>query len=116
MPIRPIDMISIAPRSQEASQQQLSDQNKLAHAHENMAQQFGTSKGTLFTSSVNIKENSESVIQSSKGEKTEYRYDAREKGKGNKGKARDGKQKKQQQQGDEKTETQLNQSKFDIKI
>ena len=106
MPIRPIDMISIAPRSQEASQQQLSDQNKLAHAHENMAQQFGK----------HIKENSESVIQSSKGEKTEYRYDAREKGKGTKGKARDGKQKKQQQQGDEKTETQLNQSKFDIKI
>lgn len=106
MPIRPIDMISIAPRSQEASQQQLSDQNRLAHAHDNMAQQFGKQ----------IKENSESVIQSSKGEKMEYRYDAKEKGNGNRGKAKSGNKRNKQKQDNEKKESQLEHCNFDIKI
>ena len=66
MPIRPIDMISIAPRSQEASQQHVGNQNKLAHAQENAAQQF----------SKHVKENAEVVVQASKGEEKEYRYDA----------------------------------------
>ena len=53
MPIRPIDMISIAPRSQEASQQHVGNQNKLAHAQENAAQQF----------SKHVKENMKKNIQ-----------------------------------------------------
>ncbi len=55
MPIRPIDMISIAPRSQEASQQQLSDQNKLAHAHEKREKGIKEKLGTENKKSSNSK-------------------------------------------------------------
>lgn len=111
MPIRPIDMISIAPRSQEASHQQTSDQNRLNHAHQNMADQF----------SKHVKDEAEVVIQTSKGEQQEYRYDAKEKGngtyRGNSGK-KDKKQKKEEQK-EHKGENKVGatpKSSFDIKI
>ena len=71
MPIRPIDMISIAPRSQEAAQQQMSDHNRLMHANENAQQSF----------SKHVKDGAEVVMKPEKSEQQEYRYDAKEKGK-----------------------------------
>lgn len=104
MPIRPIDMISIAPRSQEASQQHVGDQNKLAHAQENAAQQF----------SKHVKENAEVVVQSSKGEEKEYRYDAKEKGNGQyRGSGKKGKKQSKEEQKKSKPDKP---SGFDIKI
>ena len=70
MPIRPIDMMSIAPRSQEASHQHLNAQQKIEHAQQSMAEQF----------SKHVKAEAEVVIQTSKSEQNEYRYDAKEKG------------------------------------
>lgn len=98
-------MISIAPRSQEASNQHVNEQHKAEHAQSNMAQQFGR----------HIKENAEVVIQTSKGEQQEYRYDAKEKGNGSySGQNRKGKQKKKDDGNDKQEEIKL--SNFDIKI
>ena len=104
MPIRPIDMISIAPRSQEASNQHLSEQHKMEHAQNNMVQQFGK----------HVKENAEVVVQTSKGEQKEYRYDAKEKGNGSYS-GRNSKGKKNKDNGQEKPE-EIKLSNFDIKI
>ena len=106
MPIRPIDMISIAPRSQEASQQHVNDQNRALHAQDNMAQQF----------SKHVKEHSEVVTGASQSEKSEYRYDAKEKGNGQYGGSK--KQgKKQTKDEKKKQESGPNaHSSFDIKI
>lgn len=104
MPIRPIDMISIAPRSQEAANQHLNSQNKAEHAQSNMVQQF----------SKHVKENAEVVIQASKGEQKEYRYDAKEKGNGSySGQNNKGKKKKNE---GEKKPKEIKQGNFDIKI
>lgn len=104
MPIRPIDMISIAPRSQEASQQHMGDQNKLAHAQENAAQQF----------SKHVKQNAEVVVQASKGEEKEYRYDAKEKGNGQyRGSGKKGKKQSKEEQKKSKSDKR---SSFDIRI
>lgn len=104
MPIRPIDIISIAPRSQEAASQHLNSQNKAEHAQSNMVQQF----------SKHMKENAEVVIQTSKGEQKEYRYDAKEKGNGSySGQKSKGKKKKDE--GKKKPEA-IKQGNFDIKI
>lgn len=65
-------MITVAPRSQEASNQQIHEQHRAETAQSNVAQQFGK----------HVREGSEVVIQTSKGEQTEYRYDAKEKGNG----------------------------------
>lgn len=98
-------MISIAPRSQEASNQHINEQHKAEHAQNNMAQQFGR----------HIKENAEVVIQTSKGEQQEYRYDAKEKGNGSySGRSRKGKQKKGDDDKNKQEEIKL--SNFDIKI
>lgn len=105
MPIRPIDMISIAPRSQEAANQHLNSQNKAEHAQSNMVQQFGK----------HVKENSEVVIQTSKGEQKEYRYDAKEKGNGSYSGHQNNKGKKSKDEGKKKPE-EIKQGSFDIKI
>lgn len=106
MPIRPIDMISIAPRSQEASQQHVNDQNRLTHAHDAAAQQFGKL----------VKDNAEVVVHASPTEKNEYRYDAKEKGNGSyHGSQKKGKSKSKDNKGKEKENT-IKQSSFDIKI
>lgn len=104
MPIRPIDMITVAPRSQEASQQQIHEQHRATTAQSSVAQQFGK----------HVKEGSEVVIQTSKGEQTEYRYDAKEKGNGS---YHARKNKRNQKDKEEKKGTEeIKLSNFDIKI
>lgn len=106
MPIRPIDMLSMAPRSQEASNQHVANQNKVNHAQEAVAEQFGR----------HVKENSEVVVQTVKGEEIEYRYDAKEKGNGcyqGKGKS---KQNSKKNDKDKKKPEDTKKSQFDIKI
>lgn len=104
MPIRPIDMITVAPRSQEASQQHVHEQHRASTAQSNVAQQFGK----------HVKEGSEVVIQTSKGEQTEYRYDAKEKGNGS---YHGGNHKRGQKNKKENQETEeIKLSNFDIKI
>lgn len=107
MPIRPIDMISIAPRSQEAANQQLSDQNRMAHAQDSAAQHFQK----------HVKDEAEVIMQSEKTEQEAYRYDAKEKGNGSyKGSEKKGKKKdkgKEKQGHDKET---IEKSNFDIRI
>lgn len=106
MPIRPIDMMSVAPRSQEASQQHVNAQHKAEHAQQSMAQQF----------SKHVKAEAEVVIETSKSEQNEYRYDAKEKGNNSYSgqKKRKGKGKKGENAGEKTEEIKLN--SFDIRI
>lgn len=106
MPIRPIDMITVAPRSMEASQQHLQEQHKAESAQSNVAQQFVR----------HTKENAEVVIQTSKGEQQEYRYDAKEKGNGTYGKSKRGTKKAKKKETEKEKSEEIKRSSFDIKI
>ena len=105
MPIRPIDMISVAPRSQEASHQQINDQQRMTSAQENVVQQFGK----------HVRNSAEVVVQTSKGEQKEYRYDAKEKGNG-KYSGESKKKKKRVDDKDTNKPKEIKLSNFDIKI
>lgn len=72
MPIRPIDIITIAPKSQEAANQQLGEQHRLQQNQNNMENSFQQ----------HIKQNTEQVVQYTPSENSPYRYDAKEKGNG----------------------------------
>lgn len=99
-------MITVAPRSMEASQQHLQEQHKTENAQSNVAQQFVR----------HTKENAEVVIQTSKGEQQEYRYDAKEKGNGTYSKSK-GRARKAKKKDKEKKEAEdIKRSSFDIKI
>lgn len=105
MPIRPIDMITVAPRSQEAANQQINEHHRTESAQSNVAQQFGK----------HVKDSAEVVIQTSKGEQTEYRYDAKEKGNGS---FHGGNQKRnaKKEEAEKKKTEEIKLSNFDIKI
>lgn len=99
-------MISIAPRSQEASQQHINEHQRTSAAQSSVAQQFGK----------HVKDSAEVVTQTLKGEQNEYRYDAKEKGNGSyHGGNRKGNKKKEEEKEKKKTE-EIKLSNFDIKI
>lgn len=108
MSIRPIDIITIAPKSQEAANQQLGEQHRMQQTQTNMENSFQQ----------HIKQNTEQVVQYTPSENSPYRYDAKEKGNGsyqeskNKKKKDDKKEKKGKR---EKSEETIGGS-FDIKI
>lgn len=106
MPIRPIDMITVAPRSQEASNQQIHEQHRAETAQSNVAQQFGK----------HVREGSEVVIQTSKGEQTEYRYDAKEKGNGSYHANKHKREKKGKEEKEQNKTEEIKLSNFDIRI
>lgn len=100
-------MITVAPRSQEASQQHLSEHHRMESAQSNVAEQFGK----------HVKSNAEVVIHSSKSEQNEYRYDAKEKGNGNyHGNGKKRKNIKQDEENKAKKTEEIKISNFDIKI
>ncbi len=105
MPIRPIDIISIPNRSQEAS---------LTH-HESIqrAQQAHSQLNDIFNKG--IKHNSEQTVKTTKSENTEYRYDAKEKGNNSYQGNQNQSKKKNAKQEDTKPKNNKG-SKFDIMI
>lgn len=107
MPIRPIDMATVAPRSQETANQQLSNQHRSEQAQANLQNEFAQQ----------VKDGVELVIQSSKSENTEYRYDAKEKGNGSYSQQKKKRRKQKKQENAIQSEQEKNiGSGFDIKI
>lgn len=103
MPITPIEMITMAPKSQEAS-----------HYKQNEVQKSFAEQTQLAASySKEVKHNSQQTIKATKSENNEYRYDAKEKGNGSFSEKENKNKKKDQETGDEK---EIKLSSFDIKI
>lgn len=102
MSIRPIDIITIAPKSQETSHLQLASQQRSDHAHEQLGVQYNS----------DIKHNSEQTVKATKGENKEYRYDAKEKG----SQSYSGKKKKGNKQNEKNRKEEITRGSFDIKI
>ena len=104
MPISPIDFISIAPKSQEASQIQAGQGDRQAQANAMVGTQFQQ----------HVERNSRQTIQKSNADNDEYRYDAREKG--NNSYQNRKKKKDSRKNGGEKDEKQIKLSNFDIRF
>ena len=99
-------MITVAPRSQEASQQHVNEQHKASTAQSNVAQQFGE----------HVRNSAEVVVQTSKGEEKEYRYDAKERGNGSYHSGNHKKNQKKKEKQEENKTDEIKLSNFDIKI
>lgn len=104
MSIRPIDMIVMPNRSQEASQQQNAVSARQEHAQGSLNAQFAT----------DVRHNSEQTVKMTKSENNEYRYDAREKGNSSYQDS-GGKKKKKEEETQEKPK-QIKISNFDMRI
>ncbi|BCN31504.1 hypothetical protein [Anaeromicropila herbilytica] len=105
MPITQLDMISMAPRSQEASQYKHIETTKLAAEQNQISTQFNQE----------IKHNSQQTTKTNKTENNEYRYDAKEKGNSTYYNQNDNKKKKKSETKKEE-DKQIKLSNFDIKI
>ncbi|MEG2441517.1 MAG: hypothetical protein RSB37_08410 [Acetivibrio sp.] len=64
MPIRPIDVISMPNRSQEASQVHQTENQKLTNAHEKLGMQYNAS----------LQHDAKQTVKTNKSENHEYRY------------------------------------------
>ncbi len=109
MSIRPIDVITIAPKSQEAANQQLGEQHRLQQNQTNMANNFQQ----------HIKQNTEQVVKYTPSENSPYRYDAKEKGNGSYQESKNKKPKKDGEDGKKNSKEKKDESTsggFDIKI
>lgn len=87
MSIRPIDIITIAPKSQEAANQQLGEQHRMQQNQSNMENSFQQ----------HIKQSTEQVVQYTPSENPPYRYDAKEKGNGSYQESKNKKKKKEKE-------------------
>lgn len=70
MPISPIDFITIAPKSQEASHVQAGHESRQAQANAMVNTQFQQ----------HVEQNSRQAVQKANADNEKYRYDAKEKG------------------------------------
>lgn len=101
MPIRPIDMLSMPNRSQEASQLHHTQNQKLIHAQEQLGVQYQS----------NIKQNGKQTVKMNKSENHEYRYgDGKKKDNPNSGQQGERREKK------EEKDREIKRSNFDIRI
>lgn len=103
MPITPVDMLTLIPRTNEVS--------NIKHVEMQRPTEEQMQMNTVFQQQV--KNNRQKTIETQKGENKEYRYDAKEKGNGQQysGKSKKGKNE------DSKESNKFSQSSsFDIKI
>lgn len=101
MPIKPIDMLSMPTRSQEASQVHNAENNKVTHAQEQIAVQYNSS----------VVHNGQQTVKMNKSENEEFRYkDGKRKGEPNSSSEQKKKKEKEKEQKDIKI------SNFDILI
>lgn len=104
MAIRPIDMLVMPNRSQEASQHQSANNAKQSHAQGSLNAQFSTE----------VRHNGEQAVKMTKSENNEYRYDAKEKGNSA---YQDSKEKKKKKEEKSKKESgKIKMSSFDMRI
>lgn len=104
MAIRPIDMLVMPNRSQEASLQQNANNARQTHAQNTISAQFSTE----------VRHNSEQTVKMTKSENNEYRYDAKEKG--NSSYQGSGGKKKKKEEDSAAASKQIKTSNFDIRI
>lgn len=104
MPIRPIDIYTMAPKSQEASQIKQFESAKALHEQEQLSSSFKQV----------VEHKSQQTTKSEKGENKDYRYDAKEKG-NNSYSGGEKKKKKKEEKLHEK-EKGIQTSSFDMKI
>lgn len=102
--MRPVENITMAPKSQEVSQIQQNMHNR------NQANQANISGG--FANEV--KKNSQQTVKTSKGENNQFLYDAKNKGNGNFYK--DDKRKKDKTSKENEQDNEIKTSNFDVKI
>ncbi len=101
MPIRPIDMLSMPNRSQEASQVHQAENNKLIHAQEQLGVQYNS----------NIKHNGQQTVKLNKSENQEFRYKDGRKNESQYSSSQRNKKKKQ-----EDNDKEIKLSNFDLRI
>jgi hypothetical protein len=70
MPIKPIDIVTMAPKSQEVSQYKQQESQRTFNEQTQISNQFNSQ----------IQHNNKQAVKTLKGENQEYRYDAKEKG------------------------------------
>lgn len=106
MSIRPIDMMVMPNRSQEASQQQNVNNARQVHAQDSIQAQFSTE----------VRHNSEQTVKMEKSENNEYRYDAKEKGNSSYHGSQGKNKKKNKESASSEKEKRIKMSNFDIRI
>lgn len=105
MSIRPIDIVTVAPKSQEASHMQANSLRGREHAEMNASHVFER----------NEMKNQQRTVELSKSDTQEYKFDAKDgNGKGYKGNSRKRKVKKEENENTDKKESYS--GGFDIKI
>lgn len=105
MSIRPIDIVTVAPKSQEASHMQANNLRGREHAEMNASHVFER----------NEMKNQQRTVELSKSDTQEYKFDAKDgNGKGYKGNSRKRKVKKEENENTDKKESYS--GGFDIKI
>ena len=102
--MRPVENITMAPKSQEAS-----------HMHQNMLNKQQANQSNIAGSFANdVKKNSQQTVKATKGENNQFLYDAKNKGNGKF--YRDDKKKENKDSSEKEQETEIKISNFDVKI
>ena len=102
--MRPIESISMAPKSQEVS-----------HMHQNMINKNNADKANFQGSFANeVKKNSQQTVKTNKGDNNQFLYDAKNKGNGTYYENKGDKKKKDSNKNDENHDISL--SNFDVKV
>lgn len=92
MAVNPIEMISMAPKSWETSNQNVAKLQKQEFMNQHLAAEYGK----------DVKHESQQTIKSAKADQPEYRFDPRDKGKGQTYNSKgQGKKKKQEEEKEE---------------
>lgn len=107
MPIKPIDIVTMPPKSQEVSQYKHQESQKFLNDQTQLANQFNN----------HIQRNNNQIVKTLKGENPEYRYDAKEKGNNSyAGSQKNKKEKDKDSKTNAVTEEKFHSGSFDIKI
>ena len=105
MAVNPIEMISMAPKSWETSNQNVARLQKQEFAHQSLVTEYGK----------DVQHDGQQTVKSAKTDQPEYRYDANEKGGGNGSYQGGKKKKKEDKEHKEATDSKIG-SKLDILI
>ncbi|MDF2608555.1 MAG: hypothetical protein K0R92_29 [Lachnospiraceae bacterium] len=106
MPIKPIDIVTMAPKSQEVSQYKHQESQRTLNEQAQLNNQFNSQ----------IKHNNQQTVKTLKGDNQEYRYDAKEKGNNPHHQKKNKKDKEKNSNSETTPKDKINPGSFDIKI
>ncbi|MDF2951111.1 MAG: hypothetical protein K0S18_694 [Anaerocolumna sp.] len=106
MPIKPIDIVTMAPKSQEVSHFKHQESQKTLNEQAQLSNQFNSQ----------IKHNNQQAVKTLKGDNQEYRYDAKEKGNNSYNQNKDKKKKDKNDNSEPQSNAKISPGSFDIKI